>query len=46
MGMLEECISYLDGTIYNVKSKITSFEDTLTGPGCGGIMEIPQSPSL
>lgn len=27
MGSLEDCVSYLDGTIYNIESKITNFED-------------------
>jgi hypothetical protein len=26
LGMLEECVSYLDGTVFNLKSKITEFE--------------------
>jgi hypothetical protein len=25
--MLEECVSYLDGTIFNLKSKITDFDN-------------------
>ena len=27
LGMLDECVSYLDGTIFNIKSKITEFEN-------------------
>ena len=33
MGSLEDCVSYLDGTIYNIESKITNFED-----GCADMM--------
>ena len=28
--MLEECISYIDGTIYNIEMKVTSFEEQNT----------------
>jgi hypothetical protein len=27
MSMLEDCASYLDGTIYNLEAKVTSFDD-------------------
>lgn len=27
MGSLEDCVSYLDGTIYNIESKITNFDE-------------------
>lgn len=27
MGSLEDCVSYLDGSIYNIESKITNFDD-------------------
>jgi hypothetical protein len=27
LGSLDDCVSYLDGTIYNIESKITNFED-------------------
>jgi hypothetical protein len=26
--MLEDCLSYLDGSIFNIESKITNFDDT------------------
>ena len=25
--MLDECVSYLDGTIFNLKSKVTEFDN-------------------
>ena len=28
MSMLEDCASYLDGTIFNLESKVTNFEDS------------------
>lgn len=28
--MLDDCVSYLDGTIYNIESKITNFDETET----------------
>ena len=27
MSMLEDAASYLDGTIYNLESKVTNFDD-------------------
>ncbi len=27
LGSLEDCVSYLDGTIYNIDSKITDFDE-------------------
>ena len=27
MSMLEDCASYLDGTIYNLEAKVTNFND-------------------
>lgn len=27
MSMLEDAASYLDGTIYNLEAKVTSFDD-------------------
>ena len=29
-GLLEDCVSYLDGTIYNIDSKITTFDEEIT----------------
>jgi hypothetical protein len=26
--MLEDCLSYLDGSIFNIESKITTFDET------------------
>ena len=27
LSMLEDCASYLDGTIYNLEAKVTNFDD-------------------
>lgn len=27
MSMLEDCASYLDGTIYNLEQKVTNFDE-------------------
>ena len=28
-GILDDCVSYLDGAIFNIQEKVTNFDDTL-----------------